>query len=131
MICTSVEVSALNSERDLLEHYHAELVAGLENHVRSQGSPEGAATRPSSDSPGPCDTRTSSASVGARRENALEAHLQVEGSKTDFLPPGKSASLTENGANVTGAGGKLVVSPLYPWEQFVDDYRVAFLDYMR
>lgn len=74
VMCTSLEPSLLWKERELLDHYHAELCRGLEARF---GKP----------------------------------------------PP--------VGEEDEGADGGDRSSSWYPWEQFVDDYRVAFLDYMR
>ncbi|CBN80176.1 conserved unknown protein [Ectocarpus siliculosus] len=68
VICTSLEPSLLSRERELLDHYHAELSRGLEARFGKPSAPEG-------------------------------------------------------GGGSDGAW--------YPSGQFADDYRVAFLDYMR
>lgn len=91
VMCTSLEPAVLANERELLDHYHAELSRGLEARF---GKPP---PRPPPSPP-----------LGAERGRG-----------------GGGGGAGEGGA---GEGSR---ASWYPVEQLEDDYRVAYLDYMR
>ena len=81
VICTSLEPSTLAAERELLEHYHTALSAGLDKRFGPKPNPA-------------------------------------------------TAVLPKDAAMPSGGGGGDTTT-WYTFEQFMDDYRVSFLDYMR
>lgn len=111
MMCTSLEPSVLAVEEELLAFYHAELTVGLENRFGSLGNSLAAAR---------LDTKNEGA-WSTEEEGSLRGVGCMEG-RGNF-----SDDNGGGGGDRRGDGG----CSWYPFEQFMNDYRVAFLDYMR
>lgn len=125
LVCTSLEPSVLALEADLLAFYHAELIAGLRKRfgVLAEGNTAACGVvRGTNDDGGPDPL---GAAGFSRRQAEGVSRGQGTGCEGGRCDDGSGAGGGDRVASVASSDWH------YPFEQFLDDYRVAFLDYMR
>lgn len=123
IICTSLEPSALALERELLAYYYSKLGDGLEKRF---GAPPETPDR----RVGAGGSAKAKGGIGSGAEDVIHPASTAGEESHSGRREGGSSAEEKYGSRGAYARAEHTRS-WYPMQDFVDDYRVAFLDYMR